>query len=109
MGLKLVLDDHDIDALEEATGKDFSQLREAVAKESFTAIRSWTIETACRVLHREPGGIMELTDEEPPELDDVQEMDTVGHKCSWKTHAAIVAVSIVVACAVISGIAFRAW
>lgn len=109
MGIRLVLDDHDFDVLEEKTGEDFSRFKEAVARGGVTAFRSRSIETICRVLNRELGDILELTDEEPPELDDVQEADVVGRKCSWKMYAAIVAASVVVAFAVISGIALRAW
>lgn len=35
MGIKLVLDDHDVDVLEDATGEDFSRFREAGAIRAF--------------------------------------------------------------------------
>lgn len=104
MGIKLVLDDHDIDVLEDVTGEDFSRFRDAGAIKAF---RSRSIETICRVLNREPGDVLKLTDEEPPELGDAREVDTDGQKCSWKTYAVITAVFILVVFVVIGSIALR--
>lgn len=104
MGIKLVLDDHDIDVLEDATGEDFSRFRDAGAIKAF---RSRSIETICRVLNREPGDVLKLTDEEPAEPDGEPEAEIAGWEL--KIFAIIAAVVVVLVLATMAEVALRAW
>lgn len=63
MGVKLVLDDHDYEVLEEKTGEDFSRWRQKAAEGTIRGMRFSSIESVCRALDREPGDILKLTDE----------------------------------------------